>query len=199
MSRQSPSKRPPGPSIREAIWAAIRKQRRFTVLWLTRETDLPRPSVWPYLEGLVKAGIVAQEPAPVAKRAATFVLADDRGEEAPRVDREGNPVTHGIGREQLWRTAKMLREFTAADLAIHASTEEHAVAEAEAALYARYLARAGYLTVVQPARLGGRKGTTRYCFNLDRNTGPKAPVIERPWLVYDQNERRVVWHEEVAE
>ena len=105
--------------------------------------------------------------------------------EAPRVRSDGSFVTQGRGRQNMWRSMQILKRFTLSDLVAGSSTEEHPISWAEAEHYTAYLARAGYL------KKAGRGMTSSYL--LVRNTGPKAPMIQRIRQVWDQNLKKVVW------
>lgn len=89
------------------------------------------------------------------------------------------------GRERMWRTMKMLKVFTANDIAISASLPDAPVKLAEALHYVNWLGRGGYLVLVAPhsnARTGRRR-TWRFV----RNTGPKPPMVLRTKALWDPN------------
>jgi hypothetical protein len=186
---------------REGVWDAIRRGRRFTVADLQGETRLGVDSIRDYLHGLQAAGYIrslgpdTRREQRTSRRANEFLptlyeLVGDPGPDAPRLRRDGSEVTQGRGRDHMWRTAKMLGAFDARDLAVHASTEDCTVSEADAKYYCAYLARAGYLAVVEP---GGPARLARYRFLVTRNTGPRAPMVQRVRQVFDPNLGRVVW------
>lgn len=187
------------PQGRQGIWEAIRRQRdAFTVASLNGATDIHRDTIRTYLRGLEAASHIAR--CTDAFPPGTYRLVRDVGVDAPRVTREGKRVTQGAAREQMWRTMRMIRgDFSWRDLAIAASTAEVAVAETDAQDYCRNLARAGYLAVVSLGKaLGNNIGVpTRYRFNRTKNTGPKAPMVQRVQSVFDPNLNRVVWIGEV--
>lgn len=120
---------------------------------------------------------------------ARYVLIRD-SIETPKVRRDGTESTQGRLREQMWRTMRMLTDFTHRDLGIHASTDEFPVMPATAKDYVKYLYRAGYLIL---ATAGGANKLARYRFNRARYTGPRAPMIQRTHQVYDPNLKQVVW------
>ena len=180
---------------REALWAAMRRLGRFTVRQVCEETRLGIHTARDYVRGLEAAGYlrrvgsVRTRGGPIACRAAVYELVRDVGVEAPRVRKDGTEVTQGRGREQMWRAMKILGEFSARDLAVHASTEAHAVSLEDAKHYIKYLVKAGYLAVVR-----ARKGEPyRYRLLPSKNTGPRAPMIQRVRQVFDPNLGRVVW------
>lgn len=194
------SKKPTG---RQAIWQLIRVMRDgFTVAGLAVATDIPRATIKSYLQCLEAAGHIERielvEAIPTACNGA-YRLINDIGVEAPRVTKDGKPVTQGLPREQMWRTMKILTaDFSWRDLAIAASTEAVPVAETDAKDYCKHLAQAGYLLVVSKGKPLGRVGQpTRYRFNRAKNTGPKSPMVQRIQTIFDPNLGQIVWHPEV--
>ena len=188
-----------GPMPHDAVWLSIRLLRRFTLRQLVRDSDAPRSTASTYLAALIASGYVKHTGSRVARRRLigggsrathnrelTYELVRDVGVEAPRFGDTGR------GRDQMWRTMKVMQEFTCRDLAIHATTEEVKVTLESARLYVHYLLKAQYLAVVSRGR-GGRAAVYR----LVRNTGGKAPAIERDGgnsrRVFDPNVGRVVW------
>ncbi len=186
---------PGGLTPRERLWAAIRRLHEFTAAELWGEMPVgarvSKGLIRDYLTGLEKAGFIER----IARegRCLRYRLARDVGLEAPRVRKDGSPVTQGRGREALWRTLKILGEFDARELAAAASLEDWPVSVAEAKEYCTYLARAGYLF---PVEAGGPGRAARYRFNPRKNTGPKPPAIQRVKRLYDPNLGRVVWQKE---
>lgn len=83
----------------------------------------------------------------------------------------------------MWRSMRMMAEFSPTDIAAHSCTDETPVTEADAAAYCRTLVVAGYLRVVRKAIPGQRTATYR----LIRNTGPRPPRERRVRAVYDDN------------
>lgn len=197
------------PTGRQAIWEAIRDQRNsFSAVSLSDATDIHRDTIKTYLSGLAAAGYIARigtelpQSGIIGVQAKTqfskviFHLVRDVGIDAPRVTRHGKPVLQGAGRDQMWRTLRMIGgDISFRDLAIAASTEEVPVSEVDATDYVKHLARAGYLVLVQK---GGPNRPARYRFNRSRNTGPKAPMVQRRKTVFDPNLGEVVWQEEIA-
>lgn len=182
---------------RQDLWAEIRRRRRFQV----DDLQLPgrgmrRDSVQVYLRSLERGGYLTSEPVPEDKPVGSrqprrlYTLVRDTGVEAPRLKPDGTPVTQGRGREQLWRTMRMLRDFDFRSLAIHASTEEHVVPEVEAKDYIKSLAQAGYLKRTQS---GGPGRPAQYHLRAGRDTGPRPPQVQRTNAVYDPNLGAVVW------
>lgn len=186
------------PGGRQAVWAAIRRLRDgFTLPALAKGTDIHRDTIRTYLRGLEAAGYIVRDPVEPGR----FVLVNDIGVEAPRVTRDGKPVTQGIRRENMWRTMRMMRgDFSWRDLTIAASTEEFPVDEEDAKDYCAALAKAGYLVVTVKGKGGGKSVTpTRWRFNPARFTGPAAPMVQRLQSVFDPNLGKVVWQEDARD
>jgi len=182
---------------REAVWAVIRQMREFTVRDIWQRTRLAKASIQDYLQGLTAAGyldVAGLRPAGFGSRANLYRLVRDVGIEAPRVRRDGTEVTQGLGREQMWRTMRILGEFSARDLAVIASTEDCRIAEKEAKDYCYFLQRAGYLAVSSAGKGTGNGGVlTRYKFIQRSFSGPKPPMVQRGKQVYDPNTGLVKW------
>jgi hypothetical protein len=157
-----------------------------------------RQTVREYLIRLEKGGYietVGEAPATSAKLFRRVKTAA----EAPRLHADGSPVTAGRGTAQMWRSMKMLKTFDAHELSIAASTEDAMVSVATAADYTKHLHRAGYLALAAPSKPGHRPGTgkqARYRLLPSKNTGPKAPQIQRVKRVFDPNLGKVMWEED---
>ncbi len=94
----------------------------------------------------------------------------------------------------MWRTIRMVKQFTPRDLALQSSTEEVGVTEATARTYCTMLLKAKYLRVIQKAVPGKRQAI--YLFV--RDTGPLPPQIQRVKQVYDPNINEVVYYPPTA-
>jgi hypothetical protein len=180
-----------GLDSRQAAWEAMRRLQTFTVRELRDETLLTMDSVRDYLRGLDAAGYVARMDADPAARfeAAVFRLIKDVGAEAPRVRRDGTPVTQGDGRKNMWEAMRILRTFTPRELAVAASMPDCLVKESSAADYALHLCRAGYL----------KNSGDGYMFLPGAYTGPLAPQIQRTKRVWDPNKQEVRWSSDQIE
>lgn len=188
---------------RDRIWAAVRSFGRaasFSVAEIMVLSEQRADTVLSYFAGLRKAeyiersGEALRPTARPRRECALFWLNRDVGVEAPRVTADGAPVTQGVGRDQMWRSMRVLKSFDCRALAAAASTEQHAVAVDEATTYLRLLSRAGYLRL-------DRKGTGRaraiYSFVRSRDTGPRAPLITRDKSVMDGNTGVVVYESRI--
>lgn len=185
-----------GAGPRQRIWELIRRLPKsaghsFTLRAVT-PGDVPRSSARDYLDALCAAGYLKRtDSSPAAWR-----LVRDAGIEAPRVRKDGSPVTMGRAQEQMWNTLRRNpRDTNARELAAHAATVAIPVAEAAAADYLHNLDRAGYLVRTQVGKGTGRGGIqARFRLRPDRDTGPRPPMVCRTSVVFDPNEGRVVWH-----
>lgn len=130
-----------------------------------------------------------------------YTLINDAGAEAPRLRRDGTPVTQGLAQEQMWRTLRMAKSDTnARELAAHASTPTVPVAEVAAKSYLKMLDAGGYLQTTRVGHGTGNGGVqARYKLLPARNTGPRPPMVCRAKVVYDPNENRVVYVPPVSE
>ncbi len=163
---------------RQEIWEAIRaRQDHFTVADLIEVTGANRKTVQDYLRCLAPGGVIQAE-------GDGYRLIDDRGFHAPRLNREGQPVTQGAGVENMWRSMRGMAEFSPRDIAAHSTTPDVRVTEPTAKSYCAMLLRTGYLRVLKKAEpTAGRQAVYR----LIRNSGPKPPQIQRIKQVYDPN------------
>ncbi len=181
-----PMDRRNGFDSRQAVWNAIRAKEIFNIKDVREETTMTAKSVREYVIGLEKAGYVERVKPEELRRgsAACWRLINDVGCEAPRVRKDGTPVTAGKGRENMWNAMRIMRTFSARELAVAARTPDCFVKETTAADYAKHLCLAGYLAKNKDGSY--RMLPTAY-------TGPKAPMIQRTKVVWDPNQNRARW------
>lgn len=182
------------PTSRDLLWAEMRRRRRFTMAEIASATGVKHSTAQDFFRGLVVVGYLAPDgevPSPLAtspqfSMRTVYLLVRDCGVDAPRLRRDGTeyPVS---GRERMWRAMRVLGEFSARDLAAHASVGGPEVALAEADTYCKYLRRAGYLLV------SGSGAEARFRFIPSRYTGPRPPMIQRVRRIWDPNLGKVVW------
>lgn len=188
-------------TIRQTIWQTIRKLRRFTAAQIVAEADSHPQTTKKYITRLEKAGYIARtgkaprksssfrgQPGRAGNVSVVYELVRDIGAEAPLLDAAGGDVLRGRARDQMWRAMKMIGDFTCSELAFSASTEHVRVTLKHAAQYVYWLRKAGYLGVGAP---GASHRLAIY--RLARNTGARAPVVERLATVFDPNLGQVVW------
>jgi hypothetical protein len=118
-------------------------------------------------------------------------LLKDVGVDAPRVRKNGEQVTQGLNREQMWRTMRILNSFNATELGVTASTEDVQIIVNDAKDYIGHLHKAGYLVQTALANNGG--GLARYRLFPTMNTGPRPPMVQRVKHVFDPNLNKIVW------
>lgn len=194
------------PEGRQIIWQTMRKLRKFTVSDIEGATRINEGTIRTYVRGLERAGYIKRFGRQDRSDSITHVkgsfapmiydLVRDTGIEAPRVTRQGGPVTQGRAREYLWRTLRIIGEFSYRDLAVQAATDEQPIVEADARDYVKHLHRAGYLVATTPAKPGNKPGTgspARYRLLPSKYTGPLPPMVQRVKQVFDPNLGKVVW------
>ena len=192
MARKTAGRRPASePTIgRQEIWTAIRAfgpGRAFTLVELVDASHANRKTAQDYLRCLGPGGIVE------TREGGSYALITDAGYHAPRLNRSGQPVTQGAGTENMWRSMRMLTQFSWQDIAAHSTTPSVTVSSDSAKTYCGMLLKCGYLRVIPKADTRGRLAIYR----LVRNSGPLPPMIQRVKRVYDPN-TRAVYGEEVA-
>lgn len=182
------------PRGQQAYWDIIRDMRTgITITAIERQCNVDRRVIGDYVRRLAKGGIL--EPIGLQGDAIVYRLTMDQAD-APCVRRDGTlAVKPGRGQDRMWRTMKMLRDFTVAELSTAATLPDELVTVATAADYVKHLARAGYLATVRDARPGYKPGTgipARYRLRPEMNTGPLAPQIQRTDWVFDPNRKQAI-------
>lgn len=191
-----------GKSPRQCIWDAVR--------YLDKKSDVPftqadvharcrisHSQIKDYFTGLLKSGFISivgtEEVNTVCKRN-SYKLIRNNGVDAPRVDKAGNVLNEGTANERMWGTLRRMfygKPFNYSMLAAHASTTANPIAIATAKAYVQALFKAGYVEVMSESRTGKRAVIATY--TLQRDTGSRAPMIQRTKLIYDPNLNQVVW------
>ncbi|WP_313350505.1 hypothetical protein [Paracoccus sp. (in: a-proteobacteria)] len=167
--------------FRQLVWEALKgAPAPVTRTDLQQATKAAPSTIANYLKALVAGGLVDRiedEYRP------TYRLLRDTGFHAPRLKADGTPVKAGGSTVNLWRSMRMLKQFTARELVAHSTTSELEVTENHAKVYCSHLLAAGYLRVVQKAVPPKRAAIYR----LIRDTGPVPPKTQRVHQVYDPN------------
>jgi hypothetical protein len=185
----------------DCIWEAVRATRKFTLHeidgWIAKNCKQPVNTftLKSYLSRLQKGfyiSVIDVEQLRGIAKEHSYELVNDTGIHAPRLTREGMPSTQGLGRENLWRSMKMLKSFDFRDLVKSGSTGAVKISEAEARDYIKHLYKAGYLQQLQKVN---RQASlpARYRLLPSKNTGPRPPMIQRIKRVFDPNLNEVVW------
>lgn len=186
---------------RHAAWAQMRKRDQFSLDDLEIATGDNRGTIATYVQSLEKGGYIEQVGHEAPRRRGQrrtntlnhkklYRLVRDVGYHAPRLKRDGSPVTQGKGTENMWRVIKVLSTFDWRELAEAASGSDHTVSPYTAREYIRFLSKAGYLRLVRKGKPGV---TDRYTLIESRWSGPYAPQIQNTKHVYDPNLGQVVW------
>ncbi len=193
-----------GKGPRQRIWDNIRvasaSGTAFDIKSIT-PGDVSLATARTYLQGLLAAGYIGRLNPEADSLFATleWTLFKDAGIEAPRVRKDGTPVTMGLAQEQMWRTLRMLKgDINARELSAHAGTPAIPVRESAAADYLRNLHLAAYLDCVKPGK-GTGKGGVRARYRLISDTGPRPPMICRADAIYDPNLGKTIWVRPVTE
>lgn len=174
------------PQGQDAVWLWINENPEFKLSDVSRGADVHEKTARDYIKRLV-AGSIVERTSPMDAVARWRLLRP--GIHTPRLRADGTPVTQGAGTMNMWRSMRMIKEFTALDLAIHSTTDVVGVTEATAKSYCSMLLRAGYLRVRQKAVPGKRPAVYQFV----RNTGPKPPQIQRVKQVFDPNLQQVTY------
>ena len=186
---------------RDAIWIVIRDLKTFSLRDIEiyssdshKLADISAALARPYILGLHAAGFLKQladEERTQGQAPKRWELIKDAGINAPRVHQDGKEVTQGRSREQMWQSMRILKEFSAKDLAIAASTPAINVPEHTAKDYVYNLHKSGYLKLTTRAKNSG--GLSRYRLLPSMYTGPKPPMVQRIKQIFDANLNKVMW------
>jgi DNA-binding MarR family transcriptional regulator len=171
---------------RQLIWDALRASvgEWVTIQSLSEELKVNRKTALDYLDALEAAELVARRRDEGQHGLAWVRLLREGGYHAPRLRKDGTAVTQGVGVINMWRSMRILKVFTAPEIAQISSTPTVSVTDFTAQSYIGMLFATGFLAVVEKANPAlGRKASYR----LVRNEGPKPPMIQRVKQVYDPN------------
>lgn len=191
-----------GKGLRQIVWERIRSLNgaEFSLVDVVKGGEAT-DTVRDYIEGLARAGYLTLTQTAITngnlqqRRSRRWKLARDTGADAPRVRRDGTPVTQGLAQERMWRCLRMLKgDINAKELAAHASIEGAPVKESTANDYLLNLRLAGYCEITKDAqRHQCGKAAQRARYRLISNTGPRPPMVQRTDTLYDPNLGAVVW------
>lgn len=193
---------PPRPT-RARLWMTLRehKQKALSLDVLSDKAGVVPDTALHHLQGLVKAGYVAVTKVSPKKGFSKnmYQLIKDTGVDAPLIKNDGSESVVGVKNANMWRTMRMLKTFTYVDIEAHASTTAHEISVATVRQYIKALHKAGYLACV---RMSERKlrngGQTPSVYQLVKDTGAKAPMVQKLKTVYDQNLNRVMYQDEAG-
>ena len=178
----------PKPNRRSEIWRVIRgfKGKTFT------RTDIQLALDWKpeqveglYLTFLVDCGFLSVL---TVCSIYHYQLIKDAGIDSPRFTKKGALIVAPTVQENIWRTIRMLKQFTINGLTAHSSTSYRDMNRATVNVYVRFLKIAGYLRIISNKK-------NERTFQLVRDSGPKAPQILKAQEVYDPNINQIVYRE----
>jgi len=184
---------------RQEIWQFIRKNPLFKIADITNATLIHHGTISTYIFSLCNAGIVDRTQPKYSRNRRrkrnmiheksysdqVYKLVKDKGHTAPTVTRDGSPSLVGRHRNNMWRTMRMIKNFSTRELQIYASTEDCQMSIDTARLYISMLAKAGYLKKLP---------NYRYQFLPVMHTGPLPPIVQTGRRsVFDQNLGKIMW------
>lgn len=169
-------------SRRQQIWDIMRQDKTafFSANVLAGKTGMNPKNVATLMLGWEKAGYVEsvkQKDMFNGKYGKFWRLLKDCGVDAPRVDRDGRPLSETLS-SVAWRTIKILKSFSLDELEAHIGMS-HTIARSTLRHYTSLLAKAGYLKNTGTAQ--------RPHYVLIKNTGGRAPQVWRITEVYGTN------------
>lgn len=171
----------PEKNSRQKIWDSAREMGEFTIKALGKHANHPdKSTIRKFVYGWEKAGFVKK----TSNKPATYKVVDSGLVAAPAVNPSGVEFDREQAQEQMWRTMFIIKEFSALDLAVAASTEECVIKEKYVKSYVSILKSAGYLKF---------KGKGRYIAMQSKFTGPRPPAMKRVVQVVDRNTGKIVF------
>ena len=187
-----------GKSSRQRIWELIRSsenKERFVGDFIIKYANVDECTYFTYIQCLLAGGYIELLQDGI-RRQRVYRVIKDCGLEAPRLDRQGNPVKSGRGIEAVWRTMRMMDVLDVSILHSHVNAAGIDLAVSSIKSYVGALKRAGYLEVVMPATYNRME---RVRLKANMNTGPRPPQIQKVKTVYDPNLNKVMFAEDPQE
>lgn len=169
---------------RQAIWEWICAQKGRQFYSTDIDVKLHESSIRDYLTALTNGGYLDLLLKAPRFGGNIYMQIKDCGVDAPRLKKDGTPVTQGQGQQYMWNAMPILKTFSAYDLALNASTDDVTISVQTAISYITALCKAGYLVGL---------AEQRYQLLPGKWTGPHPPQIQRTKQIYDPNLKRVVW------
>ena len=156
-----------GKSPRQRLWELIRATagKEFEQMAVT-PAGITNDSACDYLAALTNAGFLAVTRKSRADHTRQrWKLVKDAGVEAPRLRKNGEPVTQGGVNEAIWGAMQALGIFTPRVLANMANVKEATVKS-----YCLALRKAGYLTVDREDKHGGQPANETFLVAPDQRS-----------------------------
>lgn len=183
------------PYGRESIWEAIRcVNKKASEAGFTRaeiydacKHEINKATIKTYMDSLVNGQYLqilneVENTYPIR-----YKLENDCGAEAPRIRKDGSESTQGLGTECIWRTLKILAQFSIGELTFTANTSKINHKQSTVKSYVLHMIKAGYVRELPNTK------PRRFLFVKSRDPGPKPPQIQRVKQVFDPNSQKVVW------
>ena len=194
MKRVAPPTLPQGPQHYWSQMVLMSRGDGFTITDIYKASSCrTRRTIKDYVLFCAKQGfidVVGERPAPQKTIATVYKVRDPRMA-APIMRRADFADDRGRRAQQMWTAMRGLRQFTAQELALAASTDTVQVKEKAAREYLLGLCRAGYVAAL--AKTGRNGARLHWKLMPARNTGPLSPsLMKRGTVVYDRNLNRFV-------
>lgn len=187
--------------LRQRVYEVVRDrgEQWWTLTEIAARAKAHPTAVQSYVHALGLAGIVVSRTESRRRQAAdrheTFMaiaigdeeqyrLAVDAGAEAPQVTKGGAIVDGLTAQEAIWKAARVFRRFTWEDIAGAVSSDERPVSSGTVKAYLADLHAAGYLKKSIPSRPGV---PALWSLRPERDTGPRAPMVQRSKTIFDPN------------
>jgi hypothetical protein len=167
--------------------------KTFTIRHLRDMSSAREQTIRKFVQRLHRAGFVQETASSPIK---SYSVSKPQAE-APRVRADGSVIESSGAAQCMWngmRTA-FRQGFHATDLVGFASTDEVKITFQAARLYIRHLAEAGYLIKLER----GPVETALWRLDPSMNSGPKAPLILKTKMIFDQNKGDIVGAAEAEE
>ncbi|MBP0483967.1 hypothetical protein [Sagittula salina] len=160
---------------RDAAMSTVLTMDEWTLPDLIRNLRLPEGTAQRYITYWLAEGLIVITRKEANRR--YFIAA------ARRETLGASPAPAATPEANMWRSMRYLQHFTHLDIAMHSNAGGVEISRGKARAYCLALFEAGFLKVRGQAVPG--KQETHY--QLVRNTGPNAPVVERVTVVADSN------------
>jgi|GEM_PF-3034439 len=172
---------------RERLWQTITNAKDVLIKisdFQKAHPDISRHSIISYLSDLEKADVIERVHS-IRKPLTWRLVFKERviPDLQSLPENTGHLVIKYLMTDYMWRTIKMMRNFTPMELAVNTGCSLE-----NALNYTGALAHAGYIK----GRSEIHSEHSKYVFIPTRNTGHLPPIIKSAVVVYDQNEQRTI-------
>lgn len=168
-------------TLHDQAWAYVQDQTEFRHEDIMQAIGVVRSTAQKWIYQWERAGHIRVVRLEHKKR--FYRVAEQQAETPPKYRTDMSAIKSQTVHGNIWRSMRMMRQFSPTDLAIHSTTDVVDVSDQAAKEYCRMLTRAGYLRVIDKALPGRREARYR----LVKNTGPRPPREKRVRAVFDEN------------